>query len=81
QRICPPQWPLHWRQVRRQAGWQRRSHQWTPDVLRHTFASYHLGHFRSYAELQLEMGHRDSALLRTRYLCAVQVATTGKFWQ
>ena len=81
QRICPAQWPLHWRQVRRQAGWQRRSHPWTPDVLRHTFASYHLGHFRSYAELQLEMGHRDSSLLRTRYLCAVQVTKTGKFWQ
>lgn len=81
QRICPAQWPLHWRRVRCRAGWQRHSHPWTPDVLRHTFASYHLGHFRSYAELQLEMGHRDSALLRTRYVCAVPEAKTGFFWQ
>ncbi len=79
-RICPPQWALHWRSVRQQAGWQRRSHPWTPDVLRHTFASYHLSHFRSYAELQLEMGHRDSSLLRTRYVNAVRVGDNKVFW-
>ena len=81
QRICPPQWPQHWRRVRQQAGWQRRLHPWTPDVLRHTFASYHLSHFRSYSELQLEMGHRDSALLRTRYVSAVQGRRTEGFWK
>ena len=79
-RICPPQWALHWRRVRCQAGWQSRTHSWTPDVLRHTFASYHLGHFRSYAELQLEMGHRDSSLLRTRYVCTAQVKSAGAFF-
>ena len=81
QRICPPRWPQHWRRVRQQAGWQRRLHPWTPDVLRHTFASYHLSHFRSYSELQLEMGHRDSALLRTRYVSAVQGRRTEGFWK
>ena len=41
---------------------------WQPDILRHTFASHHLAHFRSYAVLQVEMGHRSAELLRTRYV-------------
>lgn len=62
-RICPPQWQRHWRELRQHAGFTH----WVPDVLRHTCASYHLRHFRSYSELQYEIGHRDSSLLRTRY--------------
>lgn len=41
---------------------------WEPDVLRHTFATYQLKQFRSYTELQYEIGHRSSSLLRTRYV-------------
>ncbi len=63
-RICPPQWQRHWRELRQHAGFTH----WVPDVLRHTCASYHLRHFRSYSELQYEIGHRDSSLLRTRYV-------------
>ena len=29
---------------------------------------HHLATFRSYSELQLEMGHRSAELLRTRYV-------------
>ena len=32
---------------------------WQPDVLRHTFAGYHLRYFRDYTALQYETGHRD----------------------
>ena len=62
--ICPPNWRRRWTGLRRAAGFDR----WQADVLRHTFATHHLAAFRSYAELQLEMGHRSAALLRTRYI-------------
>ena len=75
--ICPPRWILHWRLLRRQFGFS----QWQQDVLRHTFASYHLRHFRNYAELQYEIGHRDSTLLRTRYIDMRGVGNTASFWQ
>ena len=80
QRICPPQWLHHWRQVRSRAGWSRLTHPWQPDICRHTFACYHLSHFRSYPELQLEMGHRSSDLLRTRYLNLPQVQQAKEYW-
>ena len=62
--ICPPNWQQHWAELHKQA----RLCPWQPDVLRHTFATHHLATFRSYAELQLEMGHRSAELLRTRYV-------------
>ena len=68
QRICPPQWLRHWRAVRQQAGWNRLTRPWPQDVCRHSFASYHAAHFRNLHELQLQMGHRSTDLLRTRYL-------------
>lgn len=64
ERICPRSWGKHWRELHRAAGFTP----WQPDVLRHTFASHHLASFRSYPALQLEMGHRSAALLRTRYV-------------
>ncbi len=76
-RICPPQWIRHWRALRRMAGFRY----WVPDVLRHTFASYHLRHFRSYSELQYEIGHRDSSLLRTRYVSMGRVGNAAEFWE
>ena len=53
---------------------------WRQDALRHTFASYHLSHFRSYAELQLEIGHRDAALLRTRHVDMRGEMAPSRFW-
>ena len=79
--ICPRNWLHHWRELRRAAGWDSPAHRWTQDALRHTFASYHLSHFRSYAELQLEIGHRDATLLRTRYVDQRAVVNAGAFWE
>ena len=76
-RVCPPQWLRHWRAVRKLAGFRA----WVPDVLRHTFASYHLRCFRSYSELQYELGHRDSSLLRTRYVSMSGVQNARDFWK
>jgi integrase len=75
-KICPPQWLRHWRELRRLSGFAR----WVPDVLRHTFASYHLRYFRNYSELQYETGHRDSSLLRTRYVSMTRTRNVQAFW-
>ena len=79
--ICPANWLHHWRELRRAAGWDSPARRWPQDALRHTFASYHLSHFRSYAELQLEIGHRDATLLRTRYVDQRPVVNAEAFWE
>ena len=79
--ICPPNWGLHWRGLRQKAGWNADTHPWPQDALRHTFASYHLSYFRSFEELQCEIGHRDSSLLRTRYLDMRGVVEPARFWK
>ncbi|MGN0828808.1 MAG: tyrosine-type recombinase/integrase [Akkermansia sp.] len=70
--------PALWQRFRRRAGFAR----WVPDVLRHTFASYHAVYFRDYALLQQEMGHRDVSLLRTRYVHTVGISMrcAAAFW-
>ena len=80
EKICPANWLYHWRKLRRAAGWDSPTHRWPQDALRHTFASYHLSYFRSFAELQLEIGHRDATLLRTRYVDQRPVVNAGAFW-
>ena len=78
--ICPANWLRHWRKLRHAAGWGS-DRKWPQDALRHTFASYHLSHFRSYVELQLEIGHRDATLLRTRYVDQRPVVNARGFWE
>ena len=68
-RTIPHRWKERWHALRRAAGWNDK-HAWQPDACRHSFATYHAVHFRNFAELQIEMGHRDSTLLRTRYVYA-----------
>ncbi len=63
--ICPPNWLRKWKMIRDVAGFEG---VWINDVLRHTFASYHLKYFKNLIRLQSEMGHRDLNLLRTRYV-------------
>ncbi len=79
--ICPPNWLHHWRELRRAAGWDTPARRWPQDALRHTFASYHLSYFRSFTELQLEIGHRDATLLRTRYVDQRAVMNAKAFWE
>ncbi len=77
-RIVPTSWVRRWSALRKAAGFE----EWNPDTLRHTFASYHLAHFRNFSLLQLEMGHADINLLRTRYLNMSGVTAEGaaEFW-
>ena len=80
QRICPPQWLHHWRAVRQSAGWNRLTRPWPQDICRHSYASYHAAHFRNLHELQLQMGHRSTDLLRTRYLNLPEASGTKAYW-
>ena len=73
----PPNWQNRWQALRRAAGFTR----WVPDVCRHTFASYHAAHFRNLPELQLEMGHRDVSLLRSRYMAPALRKQAEEFWR
>lgn len=76
--ICPPNWVNKWRELRKAAGFKT----WQQDVLRHTFASYHLKYWKDTDKLQIEMGHSSKQLLKTRYLSmrGITKKTAKWFW-
>ncbi len=78
--LCPKRWARHWAELHSRAGWTAEK-PWQPDILRHTFASYHLQYHRDYSALQWAMGHRDASLLRTRYVDLRDVADAARFWE
>ena len=65
EKICPPNWQRRWRKIRDNSGFRGR---WVQDVLRHTYASFHAKNYADLPRLQLNMGHRDLSLLRSRYI-------------
>lgn len=77
ERVIPNDWERRWRALRRAAGFRS----WRADRCRHTFASYHAAYFRNLSALQMEMGHRDSTLLRTRYVTPAKYDIAAKFWK
>jgi integrase len=77
QRIIPHNWYRRWKELRMKAGFTH----WVPDACRHTFASYYAAHFRNLPALQLEMGHSDLGLLRSRYMRPVICSTAREFWK
>ena len=83
--ICIPSWQFIWKDLRKEAGWGtgKGLRPWPQDCLRHSYASYHAKYFRNFPELQIEMGHRSSALLRTRYLNmrGVTKESAERFWK
>ncbi len=79
--VCPPTWTTKWREVRRQSGILR-NNTWVQDILRHTYASYHLARFKDKKLLQEEMGHSNTSLLNRCYLNLQNItpATARQFW-
>ena len=63
--ICPMDWQRRWRKIRDNSGFRGR---WGQDVLRHTYASFHAKNYADLPRLQLNMGHYDVSLLRSRYV-------------
>ena len=53
---------------------------WPSNALRHSFASYHLAHFKNSDELALELGHTNTALIFQHYRELVQPKEAAKFW-
>ena len=53
---------------------------WPDNALRHSFASYHLAHFRNAAELALEIGHTNSAITFAHYRELVRPKEGERYW-
>lgn len=62
--------------AREQAG----IHEWPQNALRHSFASYHLAHFKDAAALALEMGHKDTGLIFNHYRELVKPKDAERYW-
>jgi integrase len=53
---------------------------WPANALRHSFASYHLAHFKDAAALALEMGHTDSGMIFNHYRQLVRPKEAACYW-
>jgi integrase len=54
---------------------------WASNALRHSFASYHLAHFKDAAALALELGHTDAGLVFQHYREIVKPKEAEKYWK
>jgi integrase len=54
---------------------------WPSNALRHSFASYHLAHFKNAAELALELGHTNSNLVFQHYREVVKPKEAKRYWK
>ena len=63
-------------QARKDAGLEP----WPDNALRHSFASYHVAHFKDAKALALEMGHRDSGMLFNDYRALVKPKESERYW-
>ena len=53
---------------------------WPHDALRHSYASYHLAHFKNAAELALQLGHEGTKMLFQNYRARVADAAAAAWW-
>lgn len=75
--ICPPNWKRKRQATRRAVGLESRQ-----DVLRHSFASYHLAAFGDINATKLQLGHSArSDLLFAHYRAAVTKTAAAGFWK
>ena len=54
---------------------------WPANVLRHSFASYHLAHFKNAAQTAAELGHAGAAMLYQHYRELVKPDDAARWWQ
>ena len=76
--ITPNKWPfrLQFDQARAAA----RIVDWPDNALRHSFASYHLAHFKNAAATAMECGHHDSRITYRHYRELVKPKDAERFW-
>ena len=75
--VCPSSLPQRLVADRQAAGITN----WPPNGCRHSFASYHLAHFRDPRELALEMGHTRSEVTFRHYRELVRPSEAQRFWK
>jgi integrase len=68
------------REAREACGWNEESNPWPHDVLRHSFASYHLAKWSDAAKTAGELGHSTTKLLFQHYREVVTPEDTTAFW-
>jgi integrase len=54
--------------------------EWPDNALRHSFASYHLAHFKNAASTALELGHHDSRVTFAHYRELVKPRDAERYW-
>jgi integrase len=54
--------------------------EWPINALRHSFASYHLAHFKNAASTALELGHHDSRITFAHYRELVKPKDAERYW-
>jgi integrase len=59
---------------------QKADLKWKPDIMRHSFASYHLAYLQSADKTALEMGHRDTQMLFRHYRELVKYEDSKQYW-
>ncbi len=79
-RLAGPVAPVNYRVRLDEARTAAKLAEWPHNALRHGFASYHLAHFNNAAELALELGHTNSALIFTHYRQVVKPKEAARYW-
>jgi integrase len=75
-----PQDRFEFRQLFEQARKDAGITEWPDNALRHSFASYHVAHFKDAKSLALEMGHTDSGMLFNHYRALVRPKEAERYW-
>jgi len=75
--VMPPNYRNKVEAVWRHAGLEA----WPDNGLRHSYASYHLAHFKDASRLALELGHGTTQMLFAHYRELVRPEDAARYWQ
>jgi integrase len=73
--------PVNLRKLELEVRERAKIKEWPPNALRHSYASYHLAHFKDAAALALQMGHTNSNLVFQHYRQLVKPKEAARYWQ
>lgn len=76
--VCPVNWRKRFDAAREAAGLA--GNKWPDNGLRHSFASYHAGHFQDAGKLAAEMGHTSPAIVFQHYRELVEPDAAARYW-